>query len=104
MEDYDDRKEAALKAAGAFNQKFHTVRDELFRTHEFFDPHDKVQVKYEMLRRVREDGMDVSQAARLFGFSRVAYYQIADAFEKEGLRGLLPRQRGPRHATSSTAR
>ncbi|WP_311044454.1 MULTISPECIES: hypothetical protein [unclassified Rhizobium] len=32
-----------------------TVRDPKFRGSEFFDPHDAVQVKYEMLRRVSVD-------------------------------------------------
>ena len=51
------------------------ARDELFLRHEFFDPRDLVQVKYEMLRRVRVDGASVSQAARDFGFSRTAFYR-----------------------------
>jgi hypothetical protein len=45
-------------------------------SHEFFDPRDLVQVKYEMLRRVRIDGASVSQAARDFGFSRTRPVKI----------------------------
>jgi len=37
-------------------------------------------------------------AAQAFGFSRVAFYQAKAAFEKEGLAGLIPKRRGPRHA------
>ena len=68
---------------------------------EFFDPRDLVQVKYEMLRRAREEGVAVSRAAEAFGFSRVAFYQIQRAFESEGLAGLLPRRRGPIWARAS---
>jgi transposase len=74
----------------------------LFGKGEFFDARDLVQVKYEMLRRVREDGMQVAQAAAAFGFSRVAFYEIQRAWQSEGVGGLLPRPRGPRHAHKLT--
>jgi transposase len=74
------------------------VTDPLFLEHEFFDPRDIVQVKYEMLRRLRMEGMSVTDAARAFGFSRVTFYQILKRFEEGGLGGLLPMPRGPRRA------
>ena len=69
-----------------------------FRTGEFFDPRDSVQVKYEMLRRVRTDGTSVAQAAADFGFSRPAYYQALEAFQAAGLPGLVRKRPGPRRA------
>jgi len=57
-----------------------------------------VQVKYEMLRRVRVDNLSVSQSAKSFGFSRPSYYQAHFAFVEGGLAGLLPQKRGPRRA------
>ena len=98
MDDYGKVRMAALQNNGTWNCRFSAVTDKLFMENEFFDPQDLVQVKYEMLRRVREDGMNVSMASRMFGFSRVAYYQILSAFEADGIVGLLPHQRGPRHA------
>lgn len=98
MDDYGKVKMAALQNNGTWNCRFSAVKDELFVENEFFDPQDLVQVKYEMLRRVHGDGMSVSMASHIFGFSRVAYYQILSAFEADGVAGLLPRQRGPRHA------
>ena len=98
MDDYGKVRMAALQDNGTWNGRFSAVKDELFTKNEFFDPQDLVQVKYEMLRRVRQDGMSVSMASRMFGFSRVAYYQILSAFEVHGITGLLPHQRGPRHA------
>ena len=59
-----DDKPAALRRAHAFNPRSQTVTDAAFTSGTaFFDARDLVQVKYEMLRRVREDGQTVSRAA-----------------------------------------
>ena len=102
MDDYGDVKLEALGQNGTLNVRSGDVADELFSNNEFFDPRDLVQVKYEMLRRVREDGVSVLMAAKAFGFSRVSYYQIQQAYDQQGLAGLMPRQRGPRHAHKLT--
>jgi transposase len=78
------------------------VTDPLFRESVFFDADDLVQVKYEMLRRVRIDAQAVSETAAAFGFSRPSFYTARTAFQREGLVGLLPRKRGPRHAHKLT--
>ena len=93
-----DAKTRALKEHGCLNRHPERVRDELFRSNAFFDPRDQLQVKYEMLRRVREDGVPVSQAAALFGVSRPTWYQAQRAYEAGGLPGLLPERPGPRRA------
>jgi transposase len=72
------------------------VADPLFRDSAFFDPHDLVQVKYEMLRSVDRDGRAVVEAAEAFGLSRPVYYVTRELFSREGLPGLLPRKRGPK--------
>jgi len=95
-------KEASLRASGTFNRRARVVADELFQEGGFFDPRDLVQVKYEMLRRVREQDMSATSAAAAFGFSRVSYYEILRVFERDGMTGLLPRPRGPRHAHKLT--
>jgi len=64
----------------------------------FFDARDLIQVKYEMLRRVREDGQSVSQAVAAFGFSRPSFYQAQAVFAAEGLPGLVPQRPGPKRA------
>jgi len=89
-----DSKEKALRDCGALNT--HPVTDPLFRDNDFFDPRDMVQVKYEMLRRVRKDGESVSRSAASFGFSRPSFYKSSDEFDREGVTGLMPRKRGPR--------
>src|SRR5215469_6428895 len=93
----DDPKAAALRAAGALHPRPKSVRDEAFAgEHEFFDPRDRVQVKYEMLRRHRVEGRPVSHVAEAFGVSRQAFYVADRAFQQQGIPGLLPRPRGPR--------
>lgn len=96
--DSQDSKHESLRQYGALYTASDAVRNEFFLSHEFFDPHDLVQVKYEMLRRVRVDGASVSQAARDFGFSRTAFYQALALLEKQGLPGLIPKRPGPKHA------
>jgi transposase len=87
----------ALRANRSLHLHPEKVQDELFRQ-EFFDPCDLVQVKYEMLRRVRVDGHPVHNAAHAFGYSRPTFYEAQRAYERSGLVGLLPAQRGPRRA------
>jgi hypothetical protein len=89
-------KQENLRKHCCLNPHPHTVRDELFGSDDFFDPCDLTQVKYEMLRRVVHDKSPVSKSAADFGFSRVSFYQMRDAFQNEGLSGLLPRKRGPK--------
>jgi len=61
-----------------------------------------VQVKYEMLRRVRDEKESVSQASASHGFSRPSFYQAQRSFEREGVAGLVPKKRGPRGAHKLT--
>jgi len=97
-----DPKLRTLQQHGTLNPRPKAVRDELFLQDEFFDPRDLVQVKYEMLRRVRTEGKSVTDAATNFGFSRPSFYQAQSAFEQDGLAGLVPRKRGPKQAHKLT--
>jgi transposase len=92
------RKAQALRQHGSLNPRPEAVRHELFQSGEFFDPADLVQVKYEMLRRVRVDRSSVSEAAAEFGLSRPSFYEAQAAFAEGGLPGLMPAKRGPRRA------
>jgi len=102
MDEPKNTKTQILREHGALNPRPKDVVDETFTASEFFDARDLVQVKYEMLRRVRVEGYSVTRAASAFGFSRVAFYQIRVAYEEGGLPALVPRQRGPRHAHKLT--
>jgi transposase len=96
-----DPKLSALARSGTLHPHPERVTDELF-DNPFFDPRDRLQVKYEMLRRVRVDGQQVSRAARSCGLSRPTYYQALAAFERDGLAGLLPAKKGPKRAHKLT--
>ena len=43
-------------------------------------------------------GESVTGAASSFGFSRLSFYRIQSAFDKNGLVGIIPKQRGPKQA------
>ena len=97
-----DAKVAALRARSALNPSPDTVLDPAFASGDFFDRRDLVQVKYEMLRRVRVDGWSVARAAATFGCSRPTYYAAQTAFDRDGLPGLLAQKRGPKHPRKLT--
>jgi transposase len=86
----------ALREEGTLNPTPDEVHDPKFQENEFFDPHDIVQVKYEMLRRVSVENASVSAATEEYGVSRPTYYQTKATFDKGGVAGLVPQKRGPR--------
>jgi Helix-turn-helix domain len=89
-------KVTALLAEGTFNPAAERVRDPKFHAHDFFDPRDLVQVRYELLRRVSLEHASVTAATAEYGVSRPTYYQAKATFATAGLAGLVPRKRGPR--------
>lgn len=90
-------KRKTLTIMGCLNPQPEGVTARLFRTGgRFFDPLDKLQVKYEMLRAVQAEGLKVSKVPQLFGYSRETYYTVARRFEQEGCLGLLDQVQGRR--------
>ena len=98
-----DEKLAILRQLHTLHPRPDRVRDPLFTSGSpFFDPRDLVQVKYELLRRVRVDGYSVAQATSLFALSRPTFYAALAGWEHAGIAGLLPQLTGPRHAHKLT--
>jgi hypothetical protein len=98
-------KAEALRASQTLNPRPERVTDPLFHGPGFFDVRDLMQVKYEMVRRVDREQLPVQTAARAFGFSRVAWYQVKAKYVADGLVGLLPQRRGPqRHPQKQNGR
>lgn len=91
----EDPKVAALREERSLNPRPEAVRDPAFAGSEFLDARDMVQVKYEMVRRVRVEGEAVSRSAAESGFSRPSYYQAASAIDAGGLAALVPARPGP---------
>ena len=98
-----DEKLTFLRQSHALHPHPERVRDPLFTSGSpFFDARDLVQVKYELLRRVRVDGYSVADATALFALSRPTFYAAQSAWEQAGLSGLLPVKTGPRGAHKLT--
>lgn len=100
----EDPKLTALRQARCLNPHPEAVTDEVFSSQEFFDARDAVQVKYEMVRRVRVDRVSVSAASEAFGYSRPSFYQAAAALDEQGLDGLTASKPGPRGGHKITAK
>lgn len=93
-----DPKTEALRRQSALNPHPESVTEPLFQRSDFFDARDLIQVKYEMLRRVRIEARPITESASAFGFSRPSFYQAQSAFDLAGLSGLLPKKPGPRRS------
>ena len=93
MSETNDQKSSICTSTVHFILAPIAVIDPLFDQSEFFDPRDLMLVKYEMLRRVRVDGVSVVEAAERFGFSRAGFYKTLSAFQRMGLVGLIPARR-----------
>lgn len=91
-----DPKVAALVATRSLNPHPEKVTDTAFLASRFCDARDVVQVKYEMVRRVRVDGLPVTQAARAFGYCRQAFYEVAAALDAGGPGALAAGKPGPK--------
>ena len=88
-------KRKALHESGTINAHAGAVTDSAFLGSEFFDPHDLVQVRYELLRRVSSEGLSITDAVARFGVTRPTFYKTQADFARAGLEGLLPAKRGP---------
>ena len=82
-----NRKAQHLKQTGGLNRHPEACSRPWFQADGFFDSRDLVQVKYEMLRQVRIEGAEKSEAASLFGVSRPTFYQAEADFARAGLSG-----------------
>lgn len=96
-------KRQSLQSTGTFNPRAGYVRHDLFQHSDFFDPEDLLQLKYETLRALEQDGYSIARAAGEFGLSRPTIYQAQSQFVAGGLEGLLPHKRGPKQAHKLTA-
>jgi len=95
--DTDEERKQRLRKEGTLHPNPDRVKADLLAKSPFFDAHDLIQMKYEMLRSVTVDQQCVAEAANTFGLSRVAYYHAWKQYQGHGLAGLLPYRRGPRH-------
>lgn len=90
-------KRSALQQVRAWNPDPGHVKADRFATHPFFDPEDKAQVKYEMLRHREVERAPLEVSCREFGFTRESYRHLLERFRSEGMGGLFERKRGRRN-------
>ena len=91
-----ETKQDFLNKEGLANRKPERVTHSLFLTSDFFDPLDLPQVKYELLRAARVDNISVTEACKLFGFSREYFYRLERAFMKHGYVSVIGSTMGRR--------
>jgi len=85
-----------LEKEGLLNPKPERVSYSLFETLGFLDPFDLPQVRYEMIRSARVEKLSVSEACKLFGFSREYFYKLERAFMSRGYVAMLGSTMGRR--------
>ncbi len=94
--DHQSTKKECLRNDGALHPHPEKVNAGLLSQSDFFDANDLVQMKYEMLRSTTTSNLPVTDAAQMFGLSRVAFYRAQRQYNDQGLMGLLPQKRGPK--------
>jgi transposase len=103
MRDPKSSKHRNLERVGLLYASAERVDEALFHRYpDFFDPHDALQVRYEMLRSHEIDKQSVVTICRRFGVSRQTFYNFKDRFEREGTAGLLWKKPGPKGPSKLT--
>jgi len=95
-------KREILKQTKSLNLHPEKVKAIVFHTHPFFDPEDKAQVKYEMLRAREVERAPLGNTCSEFGFSRESYRQILKRFSLEGIAALFGQKRGRKGPVKAT--
>ncbi len=85
----DNNKANSLKVKGILNDNPERIVHSMLLNSKLFDPLDLIQVQYEMLRAVRVEGVSVSEACRLFGYSREYYCRLEQEFNSKGFAGII---------------
>lgn len=98
----EDPKVALLRQSRTLHPSPDEVRDAQFLTDPFFDRRDLLQVRYEMVRRVRVDRQSIRRTAASFGVTPPTVYATQRRFLQRGLTGLLPLKSGPKGGWKTT--
>ena len=103
MPENPKRKQQHLREAELLHAQPERVQDPLFEQFpDFFDAHDQLQVRYEMLRSHRVDEQKVAAIGQRYGVSRQTFYNLQERFLSEGTAGLLSRKPGPKGPSKLT--
>ena len=100
----DDPKVRALRETRSLNPRAEAVSDQAFAASEFLDARDLVQVKYEMVRRVRVEGEPVARRLMRSGSRASRSMPRRRRSMRAGCRRWCPSARGHDGRTSSPKR
>ena len=104
MPENPTRQQQSLRQAGLLHAEPERVQDSLFLAFPaFFDPHDQLQVRYEMLRSHLLESHEVVGICQRYGVSRQTFYNLQERFLSEGTAGLLAKKPGPKGPLKLTA-
>jgi transposase len=105
MSEKPTRKQQSLRQAGLLHAEPQRIQDPLFLEFPaFFDPHDQLQVRYEMLRSHLVDSQNVVGICQRYGISRQTFYTLQERFLDDGTAGLLAKKPGPKGPSKLTAK
>ncbi|MGH8602042.1 MAG: helix-turn-helix domain-containing protein [Gammaproteobacteria bacterium] len=105
MPEKPTRKQQSLREAALLHPEPERVQDSLFLAFPaFFDPHDQLQVRYEMVRSHLVESHEVVGICRRYGVSRQTFYNVQERFLSEGSAGLLVKKPGPKGPSKLTAK
>lgn len=103
MEKDSPSKRQHLEDAGLLHPRPEQVKAPLFHDYPaFFDAHDQLQVRYEMLRAHLVDKQNVVAICQRYGVSRQTFYNLQARFVGEGTAGLLLKKPGPKGPSKLT--
>ena len=68
----------------SMDKKPKIVSQNVLQASEFFNPLDRGQVKYEMLRAHLYEGRFITRVCKEFGYSRESFYKALESFHKGG--------------------
>lgn len=98
----EDPKVTRLRQSRTLHPSPGEVRDAIFLANPFFDPRDLLQVRYEIVRRIRVDRQSIKRTAANFGVTPPTVYAAQQRFLQAGLTGLLHLKSGPKGGWKAT--
>lgn len=105
MPEKPTRKQQSLRQAGLLHPEPERVQDPLFLAFPaFFDPHDQLQIRYEMVRSHLVERHEVVGICQRYGVSRQTFYNVKERFLSEGSAGLLAKRPGPKGPSKLSAK
>ena len=76
------------------------VTEPRFLDSDLFDPKDLLQVRYEMVRSIKEGVITLDEVPSKYGVSAMTAKRCVSSLEKGGIIALVPERKGPKGPSS----